>query len=56
VSNDTFYVTTRNYLFQFDATTWGWIHLILGLLVALAGWGCCRGGPGPGWPPSPWRC
>jgi hypothetical protein len=22
-----FYVATRNYLFQFDATTWGWIHL-----------------------------
>ena len=21
-----FYVATRNYLFQFDATTWGWIH------------------------------
>jgi hypothetical protein len=27
-----FYVATRNYLFQFDATTWGWIHLLLGLL------------------------
>ena len=23
-----FYVATRNYLFQFDATSWGWIHLI----------------------------
>ena len=23
-----FYVATRNYLFQFDATTWGWTHLI----------------------------
>ena len=34
-----FYVATRNYLFQFDATTWGWIHLLLGLLVAFAGWG-----------------
>ena len=32
-----FYVATRNYLFQFDATTWGWIHLILGLMVAFAG-------------------
>src|SRR5215212_6359295 len=21
-----FYVPTRNYLFQFDATAWGWIH------------------------------
>ena len=38
-----FYVATRNYLFQFDATTWGWIHLVLGLLVALAGWGLLSG-------------
>src|SRR4029434_6325200 len=38
-----FYVATRNYLFQFDATTWGWIHLLLGLLVALAGWGLLSG-------------
>jgi hypothetical protein len=38
-----FYVTTRNYLFQFDATTWGWIHLLLGLLVAFAGWGLFSG-------------
>jgi hypothetical protein len=34
---DEFYVTTPNYLFQFDATSWGWIHLILGLVVAFAG-------------------
>jgi hypothetical protein len=32
-----FYVATRNYLFQFDATTWGWIHLLVGPVVALAG-------------------
>ena len=38
-----FYVPTRNYLFQFDATTWGWIHLILGLVVAFAGWGLLSG-------------
>src|SRR5215217_5986169 len=38
-----FYVPTRNYLFQFDATTWGWTHLILGLLVAFAGWGLLSG-------------
>jgi hypothetical protein len=38
-----FYVATRKYLFQFDATTWGWIHLILGLLVAFAGWGLLSG-------------
>jgi len=38
-----FYVATRNYLFQFDATTWGWIHLIGGVLVVLAGWGLLSG-------------
>jgi hypothetical protein len=38
-----FYVQTRNYLFEFDATTWGWIHLVIGLLVAFAGWGLLSG-------------
>jgi hypothetical protein len=38
-----FYVTTRNYVFQFDATTWGWIHLLLGIVVALAGFGVIFG-------------
>jgi hypothetical protein len=38
-----FYVPTRNYLFQFDATTWGWTHLLLGLLVAYAGYGLLSG-------------
>jgi hypothetical protein len=38
-----FYVATRNYLFQFDATTWGWIHLLVGLLVAFAGFAVMAG-------------
>ena len=38
-----FYVATRNYLFQFDATAWGWTHLLLGLLVAFAGYGLLSG-------------
>ena len=38
-----FYVPTRNYIFQFDATTWGWTHLLIGLLVAFAGWGLLSG-------------
>jgi hypothetical protein len=38
-----FYVTTRNYIFQLDATTWGWIHLLVGLLVAFAGWSLMSG-------------
>jgi hypothetical protein len=38
-----FYVATRNYVFQLDATTWGWIHLLLGIVVAVAGWGLLSG-------------
>jgi hypothetical protein len=43
IFNNEFYVATRNYLFEFDATAWGWIHLILGIIVALAGWGLLSG-------------
>lgn len=35
--NDTFYAVTEQYVFQFDVTSWGWIHLILGIVVALGG-------------------
>jgi hypothetical protein len=38
-----FYVATREYLFQLDATTWGWIHVLVGLLVAFAGWSLMSG-------------
>ena len=38
-----FYVATRDYVFQFDATTWGWIHLLIGLVMAFAGWGLLSG-------------
>ncbi len=37
ILNDTFYTVTREYVFQFDASTWGWVHLILGIIVFLAG-------------------
>ena len=35
--NDTFYVAGQKWVFEFDITTWGWIHLIVGVLVAVAG-------------------
>ena len=40
---DEFYVSTRNYLLQFDATSWGWIHLLLGLMVLFAGFAVLSG-------------
>jgi hypothetical protein len=38
-----FYVVTANYLYQFDVTGWGWIHLIGGVVVALAGFAVFSG-------------
>jgi hypothetical protein len=37
IDGDKFLVKTPNYLFTFNATTWGWIHLALGVLVAVGG-------------------
>ncbi|HET7235716.1 MAG TPA: hypothetical protein VFK59_04705 [Actinomycetota bacterium] len=41
--NDEFLVLTQEYVFKFDATTWGWIHLILGIVVVFAGFGLFSG-------------
>jgi hypothetical protein len=35
VAEDEVFVTTPNYVFEFDLTSWGWIHLILGILAIL---------------------
>ena len=35
--NDDFYVVGQKWIFEFDLTTWGWIHLIVGIVVAVAG-------------------
>ena len=37
INGGTFYVTTPNYFLTFNTTTWGWIHLVLGILIAVAG-------------------
>lgn len=41
--NDSFFVLGQDYVFKFDATTWGWIHLIAGIVVALAGMALFQG-------------
>jgi uncharacterized membrane protein YidH (DUF202 family) len=41
--NDEFYVRVRNYTFDLDITGWGWIHLILGIVVAFAGFAILSG-------------
>lgn len=37
IIEDKFYVVTPNYAYQIDVTGWGWIHLIVGIFVVLAG-------------------
>jgi hypothetical protein len=43
IVNETFYAVTPDYIFQFDVTAWGWIHLIAGVIVFLAGIGLLSG-------------
>lgn len=43
IVNDTFYVVGQEWIFQFDISTWGWIHLLIGLGLALAGFFLFRG-------------
>lgn len=35
--NDQFYVVTQHNLLAFDFTTWGWIHLVMGIVILMAG-------------------
>jgi hypothetical protein len=37
IIDDQFFVAVRGYAFELDVTAWGWIHLIIGLAVAAAG-------------------
>ena len=43
VFNDKVFASTPQYLYAFDLTAWGWIHLFLGVLVGLAGVAVVRG-------------
>lgn len=43
IMHDEVYVTTPQYLYTFDISSWGWVHLILGAIVAVAGVGVLQG-------------
>jgi hypothetical protein len=43
IFDDDFFVVGQNYTFDVDTTGWGWIHLILGVVIAFAGWGVFQG-------------
>ncbi|CCK32549.1 integral membrane protein [Streptomyces davaonensis JCM 4913] len=39
IAEDDVFVSTPNYVFEFDLTSWGWIHLILGAVAVLVSLG-----------------
>ena len=49
LANDTFYVAGSEYVFQFDLTTWGWAHLLLGALLIVVGAFLLKGAPWARW-------
>ncbi len=45
IFKDEFFVQSQvtGYFLKFDTTTWGWIHLIIGIVIVLAGVGLFSG-------------
>ena len=39
IAEDEVFVSTPNYVFKFDLTSWGWIHLVLGAIAVLVSLG-----------------
>jgi hypothetical protein len=37
IAEDGFFVVAPNYTYEIDTTTWGWIHLVLGVVIAVTG-------------------
>jgi hypothetical protein len=43
VMENEFFVVGPNYVYEFDVTAWGWIHMILGVVFFIAGWAVFSG-------------
>lgn len=43
LANDDLFVIGAEYVYKFDLTTWGWIHLIIGILAILVAGGLAVG-------------
>ncbi|WP_225804080.1 hypothetical protein [Streptomyces sp. NK15101] len=43
IAEDDVYTRIGDYVFKFNLTTWGWIHLILGVIVVITGYGILKG-------------
>jgi hypothetical protein len=43
IFKDEVFASVGDYTFKFDVTTWGWIHLIVGIIIVVAGFGLFAG-------------
>jgi hypothetical protein len=43
IINDDFYVVAQEWIFKIDVTTWGWVHIGLGIVTMLAGFSIFSG-------------
>ncbi|MFD3331452.1 hypothetical protein ACFWV1_02185 [Streptomyces sp. NPDC058700] len=43
IAKDDVYARVGDYVFKFNLTTWGWIHLILGVVLVIVGYGILKG-------------
>ncbi|AZG47406.1 DUF7144 family membrane protein [Gordonia insulae] len=43
IANDDLFVAGPKYVYEFDLTTWGWIHLIIGVLAIIIAGGLAVG-------------
>ncbi|RLE22428.1 MAG: hypothetical protein DRJ50_07680, partial [Actinobacteria bacterium] len=42
IFNDSFYVVGQEWIFDFDVTVWGWVHLAWGIVLIISGVGIFR--------------
>ncbi|WP_171109401.1 MULTISPECIES: hypothetical protein [Streptomyces] len=43
IAADDVYARVGTYVYELNLTGWGWIHLVVGVLVAVTGWGLLMG-------------
>lgn len=43
IAEDDVYLTSPKYTFEFDLTSWGWIHLAMGVVLTVVAFGILKG-------------
>ncbi|MFB8771869.1 DUF7144 family membrane protein [Streptomyces broussonetiae] len=43
IAEDDVYAHVGDYVFEFSLTAWGWIHLVLGVVLVVVAWGLLSG-------------